>query len=490
MRYLLLTAAAVSAATLPFAAQAETLADAVALAYSSNPTILAQRSTQQALDETLVQAKSGLAPTVNSSFSQSYLSTRANLGASSINNDGKNQAFGVTVSQPLFTGGRTAATVSVAKATIAAGQATLNDTEQQVLASVATAYTNVRRDMKLVQIALDNQAVLKQQLDDTQTRYNARNATGTDLAQAQSRYSTAQAGVASAQGSLEISRAAYLAAVGDNPRDLAPEPDLATPASLDEAISIAAKNNPALEASRLREVASDRAIAQAKTAFNPSLSLDIGANAGSLTQTSNDLNNQSVTARVTLSQPIFTAGLNASRVRQAERRNDADEALVNSQARATNQAVAQSWAQLASLRSFLALTQQAVNTLQLAYQDAQVELRAGTRTTLDVLNQAQELNIAQQNLASAQASEFSARIALLRAMGSLDLATLSPGEKPYDPNVSYKQADARFITPLQPLFRSVDELLYFLKQEPATPDPSLQLRPAIATTLPPAPPAN
>ena len=40
-------------------ASAETLADAIALAYDTNPNLQAQRSTQRALDETYVQARTG-----------------------------------------------------------------------------------------------------------------------------------------------------------------------------------------------------------------------------------------------------------------------------------------------------------------------------------------------------------------------------------------------------------------------------------------------
>ena len=48
-------------------AGAETLKDAIGLAYRTNPTLLAQRANQRALDETIVQARSGLRPTVSAS---------------------------------------------------------------------------------------------------------------------------------------------------------------------------------------------------------------------------------------------------------------------------------------------------------------------------------------------------------------------------------------------------------------------------------------
>ncbi|MEG1453452.1 MAG: type I secretion protein TolC, partial [Brevundimonas sp.] len=45
-------------------AMAESLRDAVNLAYRTNPTLLAQRANQRALDETTVQARAGLRPNV------------------------------------------------------------------------------------------------------------------------------------------------------------------------------------------------------------------------------------------------------------------------------------------------------------------------------------------------------------------------------------------------------------------------------------------
>ena len=45
-------------------AGAETLADAIALAYQNNPTLQAQRANQRAIDETYVQARSGWRPTL------------------------------------------------------------------------------------------------------------------------------------------------------------------------------------------------------------------------------------------------------------------------------------------------------------------------------------------------------------------------------------------------------------------------------------------
>ncbi|WP_218275897.1 TolC family protein, partial [Pseudomonas sp. MPR-AND1A] len=54
------------------AARAETLGEALALAYDSNPTLLAQRAQQRALDEAFVQARAGYRPSLGASISENY----------------------------------------------------------------------------------------------------------------------------------------------------------------------------------------------------------------------------------------------------------------------------------------------------------------------------------------------------------------------------------------------------------------------------------
>src|SRR4051812_46404829 len=69
-RLLAATLCAGAVGTVP--ASAETLADAIALAYQNNPTLQAQRATQRALDESYVQARTGWRPTLGLQASASY----------------------------------------------------------------------------------------------------------------------------------------------------------------------------------------------------------------------------------------------------------------------------------------------------------------------------------------------------------------------------------------------------------------------------------
>ena len=56
-------------------ASAETLQEALALAYQTNPTLLAQRANQRALDESIPQARASYRPTVDVGIGASYTRT-------------------------------------------------------------------------------------------------------------------------------------------------------------------------------------------------------------------------------------------------------------------------------------------------------------------------------------------------------------------------------------------------------------------------------
>jgi outer membrane protein len=261
---------------------AETLADAIALAYDTNPTLQAQRATQRALDETYVQARSGWRPTLSASVGDTFLESRTpRLGAGGVdsNNDGvpdsasrggitetyTGNAF-LTFSQPIFTGGRVGAAVSAAQADILNGREGLRRIEQQVLGAVIQAYSAVRRDQEAVRI---------RQLDESNARFDVGEITRTDVAQSQARLANAVSLLQSAQAQLATSRATYAAVVGQNPGDLAPEPSLGhlLPVDVDRAFDLAEQNNPQIRSAEYAERASRARVAGAKAERMPQVSL-------------------------------------------------------------------------------------------------------------------------------------------------------------------------------------------------------------------------
>ena len=130
---------------------------------------------------------------------------------------------------------------------IRAGRARLIVTEQTVLSDAVTAFTNVFRDQAVLKLNINNEQVLKRQLEATRDRFEVGEITRTDVHQAQARVARAVADRIQSEGDLEASRANSENVVGEvAPVELKLPPLPANlPAEKAEALKIAATQNPA-----------------------------------------------------------------------------------------------------------------------------------------------------------------------------------------------------------------------------------------------------
>ena len=188
-------------ATMGMAAQAETITlnDALGLAYETNPNLDASRAQLRATDENVAKANAGWRPTANINGQYGY--EREQFG--DIHQGGGVFPGGaitdhplqgqLTVTQPIFRGGKTIAEVGRAKALVRQGRAQLIDSEQQTLLNAVAAYMNVVRDTSTVKLRENNVAVLQKQLDATTKQFQVGELTKTDVSQSQARLAGAQA---------------------------------------------------------------------------------------------------------------------------------------------------------------------------------------------------------------------------------------------------------------------------------------------------------
>ncbi len=436
-------------ASLAGGAGAETLGDAIALAYQTNPTLQAERAQLRATDEEYVQAESGLRPNVSGSGSYSYQSQQiGQTGVASFNAAGVGESGVVQVTQPLYTGGKASAQIDAAQADIVAERENLRRTEQSVLQSVIGAYLDVRRDQEQESISQDNVNVLARQLEETDARFEAGQLTRTDTAQSEARLALARSQLATAQSTLAQARAAYAAVVGQNPGELAPEPPIAPllPASVDAAFDAAEHDNPQLRQADAAEQASAARLAEAKASMRPTVSLSgqygyisqqeglSGGFNSSIGVTQSELGG-SVTANVSV--PIFTGGLNSSRIRQAAEQDNVARIGIEGARRQVLQAVSQAWNQLLGARASLVADEEQVKSDTVAFEGVREEQKVGLRTILDVLNAQQELESSQLQLVGARHDEYVAAAAVLAATGALDAKALVPDAPRYDPNANF-----------------------------------------------------
>ena len=420
-------------------AGAETLAEALALAYQTNPTLRAQRAQLRAIDETVVQAQSAYAPQADADANVRY---RENLTAG----QGVGDLGGsLSVNQTLFSGGRNAAEVAGARADVLSSREQLRSVETSVLLSVIQAYADIRRDEEALRIRTDNVAVLRRQVEEAGTRFEVGEITRTDVAQSEARLALSQSSLAGAQAALANSRARYASVVGQNPGELAPEPPLpALPATVDEAYTVAELESPEIRAAAFAERAARTRVRAAQASFAPSVGLSGSYSAGKqpLQLDLRDIN-QNAAVSIGASIPLFTGGLNASRVRQALERENAARFQIDEARREVLNDVAVSWNGLLAARASFTANEEQVRAATVAFEGVTAEQQVGLRTTLDVLNAQQELRNAELLLVNARRDAFVAQATTLAAMGRLQAQNLIAGVPIYDPTYTVQRRGLR-----------------------------------------------
>ncbi|MGE5504079.1 MAG: TolC family outer membrane protein [Actinomycetota bacterium] len=440
-----LLAGTILAATLVEPAAAETLQDVLASAYATNPTLLARRARLRATDEGVPQALSGWRPTVTLSGDAgrgTYASSTSDFPSKA---DRTPRDVEGTLTQPIFSGGRTIAGVAQAENTVLAERALLDATEQQVLLNAASAYLNVVRDEAVLKLSINNEQVLRRQLEAAQERFRVGEITRTDVSQAEARLSRATADRVGAEGTLQDSRANYLNVVGRPPENLqAPANVTAVPASLDEVTARTLSNNPNVVAADYTYKAADDGVDVVRADLLPQLNLTLDD-----TRTWHALSSgstvESTSAMVKLTVPIYEGGATYARLRAqkhtaGQRRIEADQARRDAVETATR-AFEDLNAARARVRSFVSQ----IKASELALAGVEEEARVGSRTVLDVLNAEQELFDARVNLARAQRDEAVAAFQLRSALGEMTAKALSLPVDVYDPVKHYEDVRGQWI---------------------------------------------
>ncbi len=439
-----LTMALLAALALPIqGAAAESLEEALVAAYTNNPTLLAQRATLRATDEGVSQALAGWRPTV--SVAASVAARRSDTNLTTKTTSLQPRSLSLSITQPLYRGGRTVAAIDSAEAAVAAGRAQLQVIEQQVLLGTVTAYLDVLRDLALVQLNQNNVAVLQRQLEATRDRFEVGELTRTDVSQAESRFSRAISDLVQAEGNLESRRAGFENLVGNRPGVLERVPPLAgLPADVETALAIALERNPSFLVATGTERASAFAVRSARGALWPSVSLDGDyARSDEATSRSSESTTSTLAARVSI--PLYQSGSEYSDIRELAQTNNRRRIEVEESRRDVIEDVTQAWVRLNTATARIRSRVDQVAAAEVALDGVQQEAEVGSRTTLDLLDAEQELLDARVLLVTAERDEYVAGFDLRAAVGQLTAADIGLPVSVYDPVEYYSRIRNRLI---------------------------------------------
>jgi outer membrane protein len=425
------------------AASGESLPEALAKAYQTNPQLNAERARQRATDENVPQALAGYRPQIIASLSGGLQAVRNLLPDNTVQSATlKPWIIGVTVTQTLFNGFKTASSVRVAELQVQSGREALRNVGQGVLLDAVTAYTNVLANQSLVEAQRTNVSFLQETLAITQRRLKAGDVTPTDTSQAEARLSRGQADLNAAEVNLAISQATYTQVIGNPPGALraADNVDRYLPRSRDDATGLAFKENPAVLAAGFDVDVASTNIRVAESSLMPTVTLQ--GNASHSVDSDSTLSTfrtdqASIVGQVT--QPLYDGGTAASQTRQAKELTAQSRLVLDQVRNQARTAALGAWVANEGAKIAVSASESEVRAATVALQGVQKEAQGGQRTTVDVLNSEADLVAAKARLIGAQRDRVIASYTLLSAIGRLDVKTLALNTPDYLPEVHYHQ---------------------------------------------------
>jgi adhesin transport system outer membrane protein len=405
-------------------AMADTMEDALRGLLGSSPKIAAAKRNLEANQAGTKEAFSAYLPTATLGGETGYEYTDSPSRRTDNQNplNANRNVANLTVTETLWDGNRRPANSAIADLNLSVAQDTVTLTIQDVLLQAITAYHEVLREQRLIEIAKSDEENVQQQLHLEDERVQRGSGITVDVLQAKSRLQLSKERRVTFEGRLRDAISAYKQIFNVAP-DLAglvePLPPMSLlPESRDAAEQMATVDNPAIAVSNKSIDIAKQERVVARSEFFPKL--DLVGQAGyehDVDGLSGYRENYSVVVRATWE--IFSGFATKARVSKAsavyhQRINEHDDAQ-----RKVLDEVRTAWEDLATARERVDLLQNAVNIAEEVYNARQKLRESGKESSLNVLDSLRELKSAQINFVDAS---YDARLAVyrvLRAVGHL-----------------------------------------------------------------------
>jgi outer membrane protein len=427
----------------PASAVAESLSDALVKAYQSNPQLNAERARQRGTNENVPQALAGYRPQLTANLGAGLQAVRDLLPGNTIQGATLHPwTIGVTVTQVLFNGFKTANSVRVAEFQVKSGREALRNVGQGVLLDAVTAYMDVIANHALLAAQQANVAVLREILATTRRRLDAGDVTPTDTAQAEARLNRGLADLNAAEVAFAISKATYTQVVGEPPSQLSPAApvDRLSPDGLTAATEAATHEHPAVVAAGFDVDVAQTTIKVAESSLLPTVSAQgsVSRSRDSDTSLSTFATDQaSIMGQINV--PIYDGGTAASQTRQAKELASQSRLVLEQVRNQARTAVASAWVTNEGTKVALTAAESEARAASVALDGVRREAQGGQRTTIDVLNAQQDLTSARSRQIQAQHDRVIASYTLLSAVGRLDVHVLKLNTPDYLPELHYNQ---------------------------------------------------
>ncbi len=422
-------------AFVPMVADSQTLVEDLADLARNHPQVQARQKGTLSATEAIRAARAGYLPTIKATgdTGPEYIDNKARRDTEGDPFYEGRESVGLTVTQKLFDGFATDSAVEAAKVEREIAEAALREARQNALLEGTLAYVNVLRYTKMIQLARDNERKVQEQLHLEDERVQKGAGIASDVLDAKQRLQIAKEKRVAYEGRFQDAVAAYTQVFGRAP-DVAhledpPPPATLIPGSLDDALDIAAKENPTLE-SAARTIAlriENRRTAEA--GYYPTLDL-VGK-----TDYENDKNAALDTRRdwsllLTANWELFSGFRTDAQVARATYDLAASKDTQLHTGRKVAEAVRKAWHKLNVARERTGLLENAAVLAEEVWEARKKQRDAGKATVTDVLDQETRVDDARINYTDAYYDTIVASYELLTAMGRFEVQSLVPQRAP------------------------------------------------------------
>jgi outer membrane protein len=426
-------------------ANQESLMDIYQRALQNDPSIREAEANYMATAEVKPQARSAILPTLRFSASRSSRYSQnpfgAQLGSGEVIGQGSefdsdNHSLSVSLSQTVFDWGQFT-TLKQADKRVARAETDYEAAKQDLLVRVSNAYFNVLAAEDTLASTIAARESISRQLEQAQRRYDVGLIAITDVQESQAGYDSAVASVIAAQQALATAQESLREIIGELVTNLAGPTDelpLLTPdpASAEQWVNTALGQNLSVISNRIAvDIAQDDITIQRASRL-PTLNFSAGYSDQSSTQTATlhflnapDVVNPARSApegynwSLDLQVPLFTGGLNSSRIQQAVYSQRAAQQALERVQRQTERETRDAYLGVISSISQVRALNQSVESSRTALRAAEAGFEVGTRTTVDVLTAQNNLRQAETSYARSRYDYILNVLRLKQAAGTL-----------------------------------------------------------------------
>ncbi|MGQ7845956.1 TolC family outer membrane protein [Granulosicoccus sp. 3-233] len=377
-----------------------------------------------------LEAARQLIPTARSSFLP-QLAFGAEAGLTTLADDGEgpyeDTALSLSLSQTLFNRAF-GKTLDQAEITVLQAEAQYAALGQALILRVATAYFEVLRSQAIVEFSQSELEAISRQLEQAERRYDVGLVPITDVRSAQAQHDLAVAQEIAASNQLSTAREALVLISGVNTESLAQLADdlpllPPEPADIDAWVDQALEQNLELLIARYAEESSTTQVAIERASRYPTLDL-VGTAASNTTDQTLRSDSDVAEIKLQLSVPILTGGRINAQVAQARAEAlSAGEQLL-AQERATTQQTRDGYRGVQASISRVKALRQALESTRKSAEATEAGFRAGTRTSVEVLQALRDTFSARSDYAGARYDYIINTLNLKAASGTLSESDL------------------------------------------------------------------